>query len=248
MVLPSNRTSYDPLDPFAEKEELFESKDIKKSKAREAKRRADYLKKKEKTETKAKKPSLFSRIKTFFKELPDREDKKKVYARLALAPILIIAVVISVVFLINNRNHALIIEETKAEIESAHTDFFWGDLNEEEDLENYKLEIEEKYNSTDDPDLKFLYRKELINFYYEDEEKSQEVIGWINEQLSYEKITTPEKVNLLVALIDLYKMNDMIDESKNALRELLNIPDDGEMTFGGETFAELKARIKNENS
>ena len=50
-------------------------------------------------------------------------------------------------------------------------------------------------------------------------------------------------------LIELYKMDgDMTNELNNAVNELLNIPDDGEMTFGGETFAELKARMKNENS
>ena len=241
----------DNLDPFAEKEDEFRTNDIKKSKSRLTRRRVDALKKSREAENGNPKKLPFSkRSIKFFKELPEREDKRNMYLRLSLILILIATIGTSLFFLIDNwnKNRNQKIEEVKAEIESAHTDFFLGNLNEEEDLENYKLEIEKKYSSTNDPDLKFLYRKELISLYFEDEEKNQEVIRLINEQLSYKKLTTQEKVNLLVAVIDLYRANDMTNELENALSELLDIPDDGEMTFGGETLTELKARVKNENS
>ena len=241
-----NESNNNELDPFSNEENVFESKEIRHSKSHKSKRRANNPSKQE-DKTK-KKPSLHQRVKTFFKELPEREDKKIVYTLMVAATTMIIVLVLAAYFsltsLINNRNHNLEIEETEAYIESTDTDVFWGDLNEED----YKLEIEDKYSSTNDPDLKFLYRKELINFYFEDEEKQDEAIELINEQLSYSKITTPEKVNLLVSLIELYKANGMTKETKKAVNELLKIPDDGEMTFGGETFAELKARLKNENS
>ena len=246
----STKNVRDPFDPFSDKEEVFETKNIRASKAGRLKSKtpASFSKK----EKNKKKPSLFSRIKTFFKELPEREDKKKVYFKLIFTPILVCILVFLIstfiISLINERNREQKIEETKAEIESAHTDFFLGKLNEEEDLENYKLEIEEKYNSTDDPDLKFLYRNELIRLHIDNKEKNKEVIGWINEQLSYKKISTIDKVNLLVNLIALYRDNGMTNGLNNALNELMNIPDDGEMAFEGETLTELKTRIKNENS
>lgn len=243
----NNNGNYDPFDPFSEKEDTFDTKKIRRSKASQLKR-SIFKPAHAPIEQKKKKNSLFSRLKTFFKELPERRDKKRIYFKLALIPTLIFVIGISLNFLINYINHNLKIEETKAEIESAHTDFFLGKLNEEEDLENYKLEIEEKYNSTDDPDLKFLYRNELIRLHIDNKEKNKEVIGWINEQLSYKKISTIDKVNLLVNLIALYRDNGMTNGLNNALNELMNIPDDGEMAFEGETLTELKTRIKNENS
>jgi len=244
---------YNELDPFGDHEEDYKTGDIKYSKARLTKRRVDAYRKQQAPENNiGKKTSILRKIKRFFKELPDREDKRRIYFRIAVTLILIVLISVSLPFSINfiikNRKHDLEIEEAKADIESAQKDFFFGELDEEDDLENYKLEIEKKYSSTNDPDLKYLYRKELISLYFEDEEKSQETIRLINEQLSYEKITIQEKVTLLAALIDLCKLNDMTDELKSALNELLNIPDDGEMTFGGETLTELKARVKNENS
>lgn len=253
----SSRTpNYNPLDPFADNSISYDTHDIRNTKARETQRKVEQYKKQKALEAKRKahknRNSLLKRVKTFFKELPEREDRKKVYVRLVITPILVlaigVAITISVIVSIDNRNHELKIEETKAEIESAHTNFFLEVLNEEEDLENYKLEIEEKYNSTDDPDLKFLYRKELIRLHIDNKEKNKEVIGWINEQLSYKKISTIDKVNLLVNLIALYRDNGMTNGLNNPLNELMNIPDDGEMTFGGETLSELKTRVKNENS
>ena len=241
------------LDPFGDHEEDYKTGDIKYSKARLTKRRVDAYRKKQAAENNiGKKTSILREIKRFLKELPNREDKRRIYFRIVLTLILIILISVSLPFSINfinkNRKHDLEIEEAKADIESAQKDFFFGELDEEDDLENYKSDIEKKYSLANDPDLKYLYRKELINLYFEDEEKSQETIRLINEQLSYEKITIQEKITLLVSVIELYKMNGMTDELNSTLNELLHIPDDGEMTFGGETLAELKERIKNENS
>ena len=236
---------FDPLDPFSDNKINYQTRDINSSKARIAKRRIGATKNQNTEHTN---PSPIKRILRFFKELPEREDRRKIYLSIILTLILFILTGFLFAYLTNYISHEKQIEEVKTDIESTREDFFWGNLNDEEDLENYKFEIEEKYNSTDDADLKFLYRKELINLYFEDEDKNKEIIGWINEQLSYEKITTSDKVDYLAAIIELYRMNDMMEESKTALNELLNIPDDGEMTFGGETLAELKARVYNENT
>ena len=244
----SNRNNRDPFDPFSEKEEVFESKNIKTSKAG----RLNAKKSAAVSVVKKKKVPFFKRVARTIRSFFEREDKKRIYLAFGVSLFLIAGIVVLYFAFIEPWQQEEIkiieVEKVKTEIESTHTDFFLGNLNKEEDLENYKLEIEEKYNSTNDPDLKFLYRKELINYYFDDEEKNKEVIGWINEQLSYKKITILEKANYLATLVELYKMNGMTGESKNALNELLKIPDDDEMTLGGETLTELKARIKNENS
>lgn len=208
--MPNNKSGYDPLDPFAEKEELFESKDIKKSKAREAKRRADYLKKKEKTENKAKKPSLFSRIKTFFKELPEREDKKKIYTELIISSIVVIGLIVGIIFVITN----IVIPKIEEETEKIET---------ETRQEEYSKKIEEAAAFNDD--LAYINANEEA----------------LENETDYER-----KIILLLNLKNGYARIEKDDKVKEITETILALPDSDDPTIDGNTFTEIKNRLREE--
>ncbi len=246
--MPNNNLGYDPLDPFAEKEELFESKDIKKSKAREAKRKADYLKEKERTEIKAKKPSLFSRIKTFFKELPEREDKKKVYARFINIALTIGGIALIVSFVITPKIEEKASEEadinanqemiaTLQDINEGFTDT----KNEEEKL------IEKINNSKSGSDAKYDYVQALALLYQEDK-KYEEIADIMEAFLDDDKINFQTKVTAYIELLHVYQ--DLIEDNsrwKRTAMEIIALPNNNPNSiYHGETLEEIQTGLKNQ--
>ena len=213
----SNRSSYDPLDPFAEKENIFESKEIRTSKSREAKRRADYLKKKEKTETKAKKPSLLSRIITFFKELPEREDKKKVITRCAIMIISIVVVVFVVLFIIIPLKREKQFEEKAVSISNALNDSVniqEGKIAYEEDLRTI---IEESSPQSTAYGIAIL----TLVHYLQEDERIEDAIILLEQKADIDSMSNNYRIEALLKLSDLYGMLNQPEKRMETIDSLL---------------------------
>jgi len=244
----SRESDYDPLDPFAEKEELFESKDIKKSKARELKRRADFLKEKERTKNKVKKPSLFSRIKTFFKELPDREDKKKVYTIFIVGLIVLVLLILAFTFILAPK-----LEEIRQELEyegawdygrQVTSEMIAIDIANDYDLaQKYESELLERITSTENGSVaQYQYVNALVKLYSEMRDENK-VFETLENFLQYDNCDNLTRAGLLFELLEKYKDRKMNDEYIKTIKRIIEMPSEP-FNINGESFDVLQEELR----
>ena len=247
----STKNVRDPFDPFSDKEEVFETKNIKTSKAGRLKSKTPTPS----ASTKKKKPlPLSKRLKLALKSFSEREDKKRIFLFSGISLLLITGIIFFYTFFIEPWRREQMAELTdKITTEKAAS--FSMDViayeNEEESFEDLEKRLLREINTSSDRKIKISALVSLADI-YSDNGRISEAIEMLEKEL--ETAETPsEKVQLMANLSNLYAKNGDKEKAISLLEQILEYPETENIEINGlpwggvrETYLEEYNRMKNE--
>ncbi len=244
------KKNFNQLDPFADSDESYETRDIKNSKSRESGRRVEIYKKNYEAKTKkSEKKSFFKKIVKFFKDLPDRGDKRKIYLRLIIIPIVVLSFIAVIVFYI-----LPLVDKLSRDSYLSELDLFINedDFNSEESIkkrESYKNTLTKRIAELDNSEVRNEYIDYLVML-YESEEKTDyaKIAELLRMKLNYEGIDSNEKAITLYNLIEIYYISDENEKLRESVREFLALPDNESRIFQGVSITDMKKILKEQYS
>lgn len=239
----NNNGDYDPFDPFSEKEDAFDTKKIRRSKASQLKRRSAKPPKVITDSKKSSRPSLLSRLKSFFKELPNRADRYRFYrtAVIIFASVVAISLLLALIVVPWIDNHKQEIEEIKA------TDYSNEivDLLDKGELNESKIyELEQKFTeSKNNPEVQYEYAITLLDVYKANNDLNS-IESIADQFLENPKLTFPTNARFLIKLQFVYYLMDEYDKYFETNEIILALPDDETYDFNSGTFTHYKSTLR----
>ena len=241
---------YDPLDPFYSEEIDYETSGIRRSKANQLKR-ATSKPASAPTVHEKKKVSFFSRIKTFFEELPNRADRYRFYRTAVIIFASIVGVVVLYALVLSPKiaqevekheetNAEILLEDVRVLLESkdkiANDEF-------EKQIEEYENKLKSAIdNSPSDADSQYRYMTALLRI-FEDENRTKEAIE-LEEEFLNKNTNITLRINILQDLMIKYESLGMDKEYKKTIERFLELPEDEEVIVDGATIQQMKEQIK----
>ena len=240
-------SGYDPLDPFSESREIYNTKGIRYSKAHIAKQKSDSLRKEIAVDkAKPKKETIFSRIVLFIKGFSEREDRKRIIFFSGITLALIVGLVSIYIIVIAPWEKETTIAKRSDDIteliekrdEISEDEF-------EDKKDSYKEDLLNKLVKTEKgSEEEYLYLSSLAEIYYA-ENDYQNLAETTERELEYEGLSITERALKLYNLLLLY---DSINDEKG-VRECLErfyaLPDENSTkVFEVNTLTEMKAILK----
>lgn len=233
---------FDPLDPFYSEEIDYETSGIRRSKANQLKRATSKPASAPIVHEK-KKVSFFSRIKTFFEELPNRADRYRIYRMAVIIFASVVALSLLFAFTVapwldNQKQES---EETKA------TDYSNEivDLLEKDELNESKIyELEQKFTeSKNNPEAQYEYAITLLDVYKANNDLNS-IESIADQFLENPKLTFPTNARFLIKLQFIYYLMDEYDKYFETNEIILALPDDETYDFNSGTFTHYKNTLK----
>ena len=220
---------YDPLDPFYSEEIDYETSGIRRSKANQLKR-ATSKPASAPTVHEKKKVSFFSRIKTFFEELPNRADRYRIY-RMAviifasvvgtfLLLLLIVFPNIAAEIQISDKNNALLLySEVNGFILNKNSMDVMEYRNRLNDYISIVHERIENANTSSDQYATYITTLSLI---YREQNEIDRALQIIVDSLDNRNLSAEARVQLLLAKKNISKEFKYKDKYIESLESLLN--------------------------
>ncbi|MBQ6605727.1 hypothetical protein IJH66_01950 [Candidatus Saccharibacteria bacterium] len=247
----NNNGNYDPFDPFSEKEDTFDTKKIRRSKASQLKRRSAKPPKVITDSKKSSRPSLLSRLKVFFKELPNRTDRYRFYRTAVIIFASIVGVVVLYALVLSPKiaqevekheetNAEILLEDVRVLLESK--DKIANDEYEKQ-IEEYENKLKSAINNNpSDADSQYRYMTALLRI-FEDENRTKEAIE-LEEEFLNKNTNITLRINILQDLMIKYESLGMDKEYKKTIERFLELPEDEEVIVDGATIQQMKEQIK----
>lgn len=242
----SNKNGFDPFDPFSEKEEVFETKNIRASKAG----RLTSKKSASAPVKKKKKLPLGKRLKFAFKSFSEREDKKRIFLFFGISLCLIAGIIIVYFSFIESwRKEQIDIAETDKAIVVNNEVYDFLKHNSQDQIKNTeeKKEKEEELKklvdeSINNPEAQYQYACALFEIYKTTGDiASVELIS--EKVLNNKNLTFPTNAYFLIALKGTYFYLGDNDKYRETMEKILALPDDDQYSFNAATFTEEKKAV-----
>ncbi len=244
---------YNPLDPFADIKDTYVTKDIRTTKAYEKRRLYESLKKKKNTNEKVLTSSYYSRIIAFFRELPEREDKKKVYYKMVIGLILSVGVIFLSIYALKPFIEEQIVIKHEEAVENYH-DEITAYIENREDVEpeefsaqisQFEDELQDKLSDAEKgSEEEYLLLSSLSEIYYAKNDYDN-LIYVAKMELDYDGLTVVERAKIIYDLLLIYETIGNEAGIQECLNLFYSLPDDSNVrVFEVNTIAEMKDILK----